>query len=472
MRTRLLTCGCAVLLGATALAQVGPPQVPGRDAPGPQTGRASISGLIVANDQAAQPVRRAILLLNGGGLLIARQSTTNDDGRFVFSDLPAGRYTLTVWRNGFVRDVYGNKRPGVGTGSAIVVAEGAPVSITMKLTRSAALSGTILGMPTSVPGLRVMPFQFQAFEGERRLMPSGVGGVSPLGGGGVMVDDRGVYRLYGLPPGDYLVATATFSSSGPETRTISPEEVRWAQQQFGPRPPAGAAPSEPPVPQPIAYSPVFFPGTTDPAAAAVITLAAGEERSGLDFSLPLVPVARIEGTVIDASGQPPQTLQMTLRPASPLLSNFGFTSVRTTSDGRFTASGVLPGRYQLVARGASRGAPSGVPTAVPTGRGAAGPPQWASMDLDVDGRNLTRLSLTLQPGAIVTGRLVFDGPPPASPAVRPRVSLRQSGGQNSPFAVETAGAMVNPDNTFTISGIAPGRYRFSAFLPDVTWALA
>jgi hypothetical protein len=137
---------------SAALTQVA--QAPVRDgAQAPQEGSASISGRIIANDQSAQPVKRAILLLSGGGLVIPRQSTTTDDGRFMFAGLPPGRFTLQAWRSGFVRDMYGNKRPGVGAGSAIVVADGAQVAITMKLARAGAISGTVLGLPATVAGL-------------------------------------------------------------------------------------------------------------------------------------------------------------------------------------------------------------------------------------------------------------------------------------------------------------------------------
>ena len=449
-------------------------QLPARDgAQAPQEGSASISGRIIANDQSAQPVKRAILLLGGGGLVIPRQSTTTDDGQFMFAALPPGRFTLQAWRSGFVRDMYGNKRPGFGPGSAIVVAEGAHVAITMKMTRAAAISGTVLGLPSTVAGLRVMPFQFQRVDGERRLLPSFVGGVSPVAGGAAVVDDRGVYRLYGLPPGDYVVATTSFSSftAGSDARAMTPEEVRWAQQQFGPRPPGAAPQPDPPASQPIAYASAYFPGTTDPAAAAVITLGPGEERAGVDFSLPLVSVARVAGAVTDASGQPPQSLQVTLRPMSELMSSLGVMStVRTTPDGKFTATGVMPGRYVLVARGAFRvSAPEAA--AAPAGR-AGGPPLgpalWASVELTVDGRDLPDLALSLQPGATVTGRMVFDGAAPAE-IPRLRFSLRPQTSQQT-FEMAPA-AVVNADGTFTMTGIAPGRYRFASFATIPPWSI-
>jgi hypothetical protein len=59
----------------------------------------------------------------------------------------------------------------------------------------------------------VQAMEFRTIGGERTLSPARTGGVSPVGGQGGMVDDRGVYRVYGLAPGSYVVGTQQFSSS-------------------------------------------------------------------------------------------------------------------------------------------------------------------------------------------------------------------------------------------------------------------
>ena len=58
--------------------------------------------------------------------------------------------------------------------------------------------------------------------------------------------------------------------------------------------------------------PVYYPGTTIAANAAVITLGPNEERSAMDFGLQLVPTAQVKGRVIDAGGRPQPLIAVSL----------------------------------------------------------------------------------------------------------------------------------------------------------------
>jgi hypothetical protein len=92
----------------------------------------------------------------------------------------------------------------------------------------------------------------------------------------------------------------------------------------------------------------------------------------------------------------------------------------------------MPGRDLLVARGGVRGGPAppappaGGAPGVPAGRGSAtGPALWASVELDIDGRDVGGITMSLQPGATVSGRIAFDGAPvPDIATMRPRLMLR------------------------------------------------
>jgi hypothetical protein len=451
-----------------------PPPMIQRDGPAPpQVGTARLTGVIVANDEAAKPIRRAIMLLSGGGLVIARQTTTDEDGRFAFSALPAGRYTIQAWRSGFVRDMYGNKRPGVGSGSAIIVGDGQRVDITMKMTRAAAITGTILSSAVApTTSMFIQALRYQTVGGERRLVVA-QGGVSPSGGLSGQVDDRGVYRIYGLAPGEYAISTQVFSAG--EIRPVTPAEVEWAALQFRPIAP-GSIPSAQPTPaRPLGYAPVYYPGTTNRAAAEMITVSAGEERRGVDFALQLVPVAKIEGTIAGPGGQLPQNAQATLVGSGVnATTGVGSTSVRSTPDGKFTVSGVAPGRYTLMVRGVSPGggAPAG---GASRGGGPAGPVLWGSLDLDVDGRDLTGLVVVLQPGTTVSGRVVFEGTPPQTMQGAARVSLNQMQQTMQSMMMGSSSAMLAADGTFTIANVLPGLFRMSAFYSapstTATWAV-
>ena len=70
---------------------------------------ASIKGVITASDTGA-PVRGAEIRLSSRGGS-NRLVTTDGDGLYAVTDLPAGEYRLTASRSGFTSLVYGQRRP-------------------------------------------------------------------------------------------------------------------------------------------------------------------------------------------------------------------------------------------------------------------------------------------------------------------------------------------------------------------------
>jgi len=243
---------------------------------------------------------------------------------------------------------------------------------------------------------------------------------------------------------------------------VSPAEVQWAIQQVRPSPGNGAPLSPPEPSPPMGYAPVYYPGTVDPAGAAIVTVGAGEERGGIDFALQLVPVARIEGVMLEPDGQAPRSAQVILARSGPQMLSSA-TYLRPTPDGKCSASGVMPGHYTLVAQATAR--VSGPAPASGRGAAPAGPSLWATMEIDVNGRDVSGLVVTLQPGVSVSGRLVFLGQAPPGDMQRVRVGLTPI-----PPALSLQNSSTQPaaDGTFTIPGAAPGKYRFSAFAAGLT----
>jgi protocatechuate 3,4-dioxygenase beta subunit len=269
----------------------------------PAVGTATIAGAITTSDGDARPVRRALVILNGTELRGTRQAITDDAGRFVFSSLPAGRFTLNASKPGYVTTYYGGTRPGRGPGIPLAVTDGQTIGdLTLKMPWGAVIAGTVTdtnGQP--ITSLRVQVMEARLVNGERTY--------SYVSGGiGNPTDDRGSYRLYGLPPGEFVVAASSLSSIA--ARLTTADEIRWAQQQSpGPNRVGAAAPdatSGPPLGQPVTYAPVYYPGTPDAAASAPVTVRSGEERTGVDFSIPFVPTSKVEGVITRSDSQPVQ----------------------------------------------------------------------------------------------------------------------------------------------------------------------
>jgi hypothetical protein len=100
----------------------------------------------------------------------------------------------------------------------------------------------------------------------------------------------------------------------------------------------------------VGYASVYYPGTTVAATASTVSLAAGEERTGVDFPLRLVRTARIEGQVVTPPGIRPQTVQLMMSPTSSggsgaSLELMTMNRVAPGPDGRFSFTAVPPGNY-------------------------------------------------------------------------------------------------------------------------------
>ena len=390
MKAAFLIALAGLLAIATAAAQQA------RDANAtPTVGTASIVGTVVVDEPDGQPLRLASINLSFRSAtgFLERQTSTDDRGRFELGNLPAGTYSPpTASKAGYAWTTYGAKRPG-GVGTPITLVDGQRMTIAFKLLRGAVITGMLQDNGRPVEQTSVRATAVRIVNGVRTA-----GGSS---GGFGQTDDRGVYRFYGLPPGDYIVAASPRSSGQGEIRPITEAEMQWADRQLQPGGMQAigtttGAPAAPPPGQPIAPSPVYYPGTTDYAAAAIVTVTAGQERSGIDFGVSYVPTARISGTVVDAEGKPAAQAQLTLVPMldsnaivdSMIMMESMMLNRPTVNAGKFSVGGVRPGRYTIGARGASSSVPAGA--APGPGRGSAPPMTlWATAEVTVDGRDQT-----------------------------------------------------------------------------------
>jgi hypothetical protein len=436
-------------------------QSPARDGAAPRaTGTAVISGTVVTDDAEGKPVRRAHLMLESGKLEAPQTIVTDDAGRFVFAGLLPGNYTLTAAKPSYVSTSYGANTPGRGPGVPIAIVSGQRVTgLTVKMMRGGVITG-IVRLPGGQPavGANVQLRQVQTIDGQRRISrPQGF----------AAADDRGEYRLYGLAPGEYLVQIhpgAVLIPGGTDMRRISPAEIRSAEQALSQPASSAGAPSARPSATATSAEPgpavnqalVYYPGTTDPAAAETVTVGPGQERTGIDVAIEYVPTARIAGTIADPEGRPAQGVQLTLSPkTSPGLSSLivGRFAARANPDGSFYANGLAPGRYVITARAAQT--------------------LWATTEIEVAGRDVSGIALTLQPGIAITGRIAFEATTLAPPAPeRVRLALAPASIFSAPQQVDaiSAGSTVTvaADGTFAIRGVIPGIYRFVVTPPGAT----
>jgi hypothetical protein len=468
--SRCLSFLAIAALASLVMGRASAQQLPVRDRPaGPSVGHGRIAGTVVSDEAAASPLRRVTVTLTPSGSR-PRMTSTDDQGRFTFADLPAGTYTgLRATKPGFLPAEYGQKRLDA-PGSSIGLVEDQELTIAVRMTRGGVIAGRVMdpaGQP--VAQVNVQTLQLRMTNGVR---------AGTAAGGSFSTDDRGTYRIYGLPPGGYVVMASPLRGAvTADVMPITAEQFRWAQQVLHP---AGGfmlgasissiAPPPPPA-RPVTYAPVYYPGVTDIAGATVISLSAGQEQTGIEMTMALVATARIEGTIVTSDDQPPPAAQVSLVPIidekSDLLVGtsalFGsILSARAAAAGTFSIAGVRPGRYTIVAR-ASSGHVAAPPSPV-TGRSASADnaaPMWAMADVMVDGADLSGVVLKLEPGMTVSGRVVFESDVLQRPADLSRLNFRLGPARSASrinVAVNVPSPQVAADGSFTLQGVMPGNY--------------
>jgi hypothetical protein len=461
-----------------------------RDTARLKTGAGSISGTVVLANSPEKGLRRVTVMLGAGDQVkMPVNAVTDDAGHFAFANLPAGTYTLIATRAGYVSSTYGAKTPGRAQGAPISLADGQQITgIVMPMLHGAALSGVVRYPSGQVAAdVNIVVMSVKNAGGERKLSPVLTPG---------RTDDRGVFRVFGLPPGDYLVqADMTGAGRQDPMRPLTKDELEWAAkiQSGASTASAGArpAPGAPPSPQPVAYTSVYYPGVADPSVAGVVTLGAGEDRGGIDIACVLVPTATISGRVFGADGQPAVGLQVRLEGSKSggggindlITSLIGRSSARITND-EFSIPNVPPGHYRLIARakapvvsGAAAapkaaGAPSFLDMMGAMNGSAKDLTLWAEQEIEVIGADQTGLSLRLQPGLTISGKIEFETSrttPPDASAVRIGMSPVRPGAGTSP--IEAVGRLMTgtfapaqKDGTFVVAGLTPDVYR-AMFVP-------
>jgi hypothetical protein len=412
---------------------------PQRDVTVP-TGTAIIGGRVVAADT-GRPLRRARVVIGGRGR--PRATSTDEQGRYRVTALPAGSYTISATKSGYVDGAFGQRR-ATGSGAQLELTDGQQaVNIDIRLSRGGVVTGRVLdeeGEPLARAVVSVLRQQY--VRGQKQLTPAGAD----------QSDDRGVYRVFGLPPGDYFISA---SAGGVE------QVVRQAIAG-----PGGSRQSEA-----SGYAPTYYPGVTSASDATRVKLAPAQEISGVDFQIQVVPFATVKGIV---GGGAATVVLIPAENGGPSRGAFGgaFAALAgrgglgrggpgvfgsgmraaTRSDGSFSITNVTPGKYTIVAR--ADGGPNGSS-------------RTAVQSLIVAGEEVT-VALTPVSGVQLGGTITLEaaGPPPSEGLTGFRVTPLALG----PAAAAIGGRGGRPGDAgqtgqFTINDVAPGVYVLRASAP-------
>jgi hypothetical protein len=452
-----------------------------------------------------------------------RQVMTDAQGRFLFRELAKGRYTFKATAPGYLAGGFGQARPTGGQQAVELTSDNEKVGdLTLRMWKGATISGSVVdegGEP--VIGLSVRAIRRTVSAGRPRLAFGTTG----------TTDDRGIYRIPNLTPGDYFVGViATYSTMPAATSEaylqammsgvslLSNDVYRELSSSNAPPPSSGGyrvgdltlqtsssgrggtagggtapAPGEDGRVQ--IYPTVFYPASRALADATLLSLGSGEDRRGVDLHLTLTTAVRVSGTVVGPEGP---VRNMGVRLLSQGAEDFTVDSSldaaagATDGNGIFTLLGVPPGSYTLKVlrvprilstssasmttvevmgpNGMIMGMSSSGPSTSPPPPLPTDPTLWGAMPVVVGERDLAGLTVQLRTGLRISGRLEFVGTreKPAAAQLQ-RVSISLTSNEPRGFA-QTPAVRVEADGRFSTGGHPPGKYQISANVPSAPGA--
>lgn len=414
-----------VILAACALAQS---QTKEEQAPAekPPEASCSVRGMVV-RAQGGEPIKGARVVLARRGESSENfqnyQTSTDTEGIFVVSDIVPGTYSLSVLKNGFVPQRYGQKKPR-DMGIPLALVPGQKVQdIVFRLIAATTVTGRVVdeeGEP--MPRVLVQVFPENPGMGlVSRLAPERHGGERTPAGQDI-TDDRGEYRIYGLAPGRYFVR----ATEGP-SRGMTDYRFQFQANWEWMMPASGSAGKS--------YPSVLYPGVSHFDQATAVPIRAGEETA-IDFRL-LPQTARfsIRGKLLMPKGT--TNVYVWLQPIEDgdPYSSFGGQRVVPKTDGRFELKEVAVGDYYV--HGRSEG-----DSALHSAR-----QKVTVADSDVE------MVMALSPARKVFGRVIAEG----GAKLGRRTQLFIVPVDPSPFGGKDG--EVKPDGTFVFSDVEENAYR-------------
>jgi Carboxypeptidase regulatory-like domain len=406
-------------------------QVPQRDN---RPRAASISGRVTI---AGKPAANAVITVvetdlkpdaGESGLRIPLQARTrtDGDGRYLVGGLAEGRYFVSAMLKAFVAAAgFGDHN----LSRTVTLDEGeAREKIDFALIRGGVMTGKVMddeGAPLIARRVQLYTVDEQGQKGHYQ---------SPFAYEMSETDDRGVYRIYGLPPGRYIISAGGEGVGDP---------IRGGGGKF---------------------ALTYHPDTIDEKQARVIEIKEGSEVTDIDIRFGSArKTYEAAGRVVDReTGKPVPRIEVSCWSKFEVgVSNTVFSTTAIADlQGAFKISGLPPGRYHMVAMDSL---------------GETGYTSDAA-EFEITNDNVSGVEVKVFLGASVSGIVVIEGADAAAgkqlqsltvyPSVSPPIDAAGDANARSSGPQYFKPGRVNADGSFTINGLHAGGVSFSLSVFD------
>jgi Carboxypeptidase regulatory-like domain len=344
---------------------------------------ATVRGRVVYEDS-NRPVRYALVMLSRGGAdnYGRKYLRTDENGEFVFKNVKEGKYIPVVKGAGILNEleakprfVADGKEKESGESEALAVSGLGDFQVTVMAKRGGAITGRIFyadGEPAV--GVKVQALQKQGGE----FLP-----VSDSGSD--ITDDRGIYRIAGLPGGFYIVRVIEPVSHGPS----KPE------YDFNFR-----------GPQSTAFT-TFYPEGDTSKSAKELEITLGLEQSGVDISIPDRQRFVISGKIIRKRDSEPlgkfNVTYVNLSTAEVRVQDFASYGMAVGSNkaGEWSLRNLPKGKYRItVSQGyISSEEEKKKPEKYPV----------ISKEIEITDKDITGLTFEIPTASVISGTIIVEG---------------------------------------------------------------
>jgi hypothetical protein len=433
------------LLNGFSIANSQTPQGDNRPRTASISGRVTIGGKAAVNAKIVITEIKDSLGLGNQSISIAAPglsagadyaALTDGEGRYRLTNLPEGKYQTQAMLKGCVRE---KRSQNETLAESFSLNEGeSREGVDFALVRGGVITGRVTdadGRPLIARTITLQILDELGGKQDVRGLPNVMTLLTSLDM--FQTDDRGVYRIFGLRAGRYLLSAGGDSDLALITGAVGK------------------------------YSRAWYPDATDENQAKIIEVDAGAEVTGIDVKLGAAnrTFEALGRVVDDETGRPiagANVICVKIRGGAEIAANGGFGgNTKSDEQGNFRLSGLASGEYQVSIADYE---------AVLTGGG--GDHYSDGVKFEIQGVDAAGVEIRAKHGATISGVAVIEDADPSAKqglsqtmimAIPPTLPPNRVNGNEVASAITPVISRIGSDGGFILKGVRPGAVTLQAF---------